>query len=225
MSPHKLRISSLNNKCLAVLLSILSLIPLVKALSFKYPNAFTLENKKIFVIHSLGIDICDSFYKTSINIVEFQEEISKSDLAKISISKYNSGEFLILIIDTIYIFDGYGQKILSYTLEESFNAEYYTLSAHKIIHETDNDYYNFLFGYIDQSYFKLNLYYNSLDTTSKTISTVSKIINYSNNMKNTGVSCEFTKYGSNEYILCIYETHRTVAIIGWDNDIFFSFFK
>ena len=225
MSPHKLRISSLNNKCLAVLLSILSLIPLVKALSFKYPNAFTLENKKIFVIHSLGIDICDSFYKTSINIVEFQEEISKSDLAKISISKYNSGEFLILIIDTIYIFDGYGQKILSYTFEESFNAEYYTLSAHKIIHETDNDYYNFLFGYIDQSYFKLNLYYNSLDISSKTVSTVSKIINYSNNMKNTGVSCEFTKYGSNEYILCIYETHRSVVIIGWDNDIFFSFFQ
>jgi hypothetical protein len=44
-------------------------------------------------------------------------------------------------------------------------------------------------------------------------------------MKNTGVSCEFTKYGSNEYILCIYETYRTVAIIGWDNDIFFSFFQ
>ena len=69
------------------------------------------------------------------------------------------------------------------------------------------------------------MYNSQISLNTKTISTVSSIINYSNNMKKTGVSCEFTKYSSYEYILCIYETHRSVAIIGWDNDIFFSFFK
>ena len=225
MASKKLQISTFKTNSLVVLLSILSLIQSIQALYFKYPTAFTLENKNIFVIHSLGIDICDSGYKTSTNIIEFQDELSESDLYKISINKFSSGEFIILIIDTIYIFDGYGQKILVYTLGDSFNAEYFTLSAHKIVHESDNNYYYFLFGYIDQSSHKLNLYYYSIDTNTKTISTVSSIINYSNNMKNTGVSCEFTKYSSYEYILCIYETHRSVAIIGWDNDIFFSFFK
>ena len=128
------------------------------------------------------------------------------------------------MIDTIYIFDGLGQKILSYTFEESFNTDYFSLTAHTIIHETDNDYYYFLFGYIDQSSLKLNLYYYSIDTSSKTISTINSI-NYDNHMTNTGVSCEFVQYGSDEYINCIYETYRNVLMFGWDNDIFFTFFK
>ena len=225
MASKELQISPFITNSLVVFLSILSLIPSYQALYFKYPTAFTLEDKKIFVIHSLGIDICDSLYKTSTNIIEFEEEISESDLYKISISKYSSGEFIIMIVDTIYIFDGYGQKILSYTFSVPFNTDCFTLSAHSIFHETNNDYYYFLFGYIDQSSFKLNLYYYSLDTSSKTLSTASPYINYSNNMRNTGVSCEFVQYGSDEYILCIYETYRSVAVIAWDNDIFFTFFK
>ena len=97
MAFRKLQISALKTNGLVVLLSILSLISSIQALSFKYPTAFTLEDKKIFVIHSLGIDICDSGYKTSTNIIEFQDEIIESELYKISISKYSSGEFIILI--------------------------------------------------------------------------------------------------------------------------------
>ena len=220
----KFQISTFNVNNVTIFLFIQLMLPLIKALYFKYPTAFTLEDKKIFVIHSLGIDICDSLYKTSTNIIEFQEEISESDLYKISISKFFSGEFIILIVDTIYIFDGLGQKILSYTFEESFNTDYFSLTAHTIIHETDNDYYYFLFGYIDQSSLKLNLFYYSIDTSSKTISTINSI-NYDNHMTNTGVSCEFVQYGSDEYINCIYETYRNVLMFGWDNDIFFTFFK
>ena len=218
----QISISNINN--INILLFIQLIIPLIQSLSFQYPTAFTLEDKKIFVIHSLGIDICDSQYKTSTNIISFQDEITESDLYKISISKYSSGEFIILIIDTIYIFDGYGQKLLSYTMDESFNAEYFILSAHKIDEHINKVEYYFLFGYIDQSSHILNLYYNRIDTNSITISNISSI-NYSNNMKNNGVSCEFVQYESDEYILCIYETYKSVAIIGWDEDIFFHFFK
>ena len=200
------------------------IIPLIQSLEFKYPTALTLKNNKIFVIHSLGIDICDSLYKTNTNIVEFEQEITKSDLSKISISKFSTGEFVALIIDVIYVFDGYGQKIISCKLEESFNAEYYTLSAHKIIEETDNNFYYFLLGYIDATDLKLNLYYYSLDTNSKSLQTVSKIINYANSMKNTGVSCEFIEYELYELIFCVYEVKKTYGVF-WDNDINFSFFK
>ena len=225
MTSKKLLLPLFNTRKFLFFSFILSIIPLTQALSFKYPTALTLKNNKIFVIHSLGIDICDSLYKTSINIVQFEEELIQSDLPKISISKYETGEFIVLIIDTIYIFDGYGQKISNAKLTESFNAEYYTLSAHKIIQKTENNFYYFLLGYIDKSSPKLNLYYYSLDTNSKSIQTVSQKINYENNMKNSGVSCQFSLYDSDKYIFCIYETHRSVVWLGWDNDIFITYFQ
>ena len=131
----------------------------------------------------------------------------------------------MLIIDTIYIFDGYGNEILNYTFNENFNAEYFTLSAHKIIQEYNIGYYYFLLGYIDKNELKLNLYYYSLDNSTKIINIISSIINYENSMKNTGISCEFVFYELNEYICCLYEVTKTVFLIGWDNDIIISFFQ
>ena len=64
---------------------ILLIIPLIQSLEFRFPTTLTLDNKKIFVIHSVGIDICDSSYTTSTKILEFEDELSKSDLNKIYI--------------------------------------------------------------------------------------------------------------------------------------------
>ena len=133
MAPNKIFVSYLYSNKLSFIIYILTIFSLSKAFSFKYPNAITLKNKKIFVIHSLGIDICDSLYKTNSKVLEFEEELTKSDLSKITISKYSSGEFIVLIINNIYIFDEYGEKILFDIVDESFNAEYFSLSAHKII--------------------------------------------------------------------------------------------
>ena len=176
-------ISYFNKNKLIIFILIQTIIPLIRSLSLKYPTALTLNNNNIFIIHSLGIDICDSLYRTNEKIIEFGEEISKTDLSKISISKYSSGEFILLIIDTIYIFDGFGQKILEYTFEQSFNGEYFTLSAHKIIQGIDTDEYYFLFGYTDQSSFELNLYYYRLETSSDQIEIISSIMNYDNDIK------------------------------------------
>ena len=202
------------------------IIPFTQAFSFKYPNAITLKNKKIFVIHSLGIDICDSLYKTNSKVLEFEEELTKSDLSKIIISKYSSGEFIVLIINKIYIFDEYGEKILFDNVDESFNAEYFTLSAHKITKSDDNNYfYYFLLGFINKDNLKLNFYYYCLDTNSESINIISLLNNYNDDFKNTGLSCKFIIYGEIEYILCIYEVKKSVLLVGWDNDIIFRFFE
>lgn len=88
---------------------IISYIPLIQSLSFKYPTAITLKDGKIFVIHSLGIDICDSNYQTSERKLTFANEINSDEsLSKISLSKYSSGEFLIFIINKFYLYDEYG---------------------------------------------------------------------------------------------------------------------
>ena len=82
-----LRLSNLlfKKNLLINLFFILLIIPLIQSLEFRFPTALTLDNKKIFVIHSLGIDICDSSYTTSTKILEFEDELSKSDLNKIYI--------------------------------------------------------------------------------------------------------------------------------------------
>ena len=50
-------ISLSNLKKILIYITIHSLIPLLQSLSLRYPTAFTLKDKNIFVIHSLGIDI------------------------------------------------------------------------------------------------------------------------------------------------------------------------
>ena len=130
----------------------LSFIPLTQSFYFKNPITFTLSNNNIFVIHSLGIDICNPQYTTNTPKLTFTNEIT--DISKISVSRYSDGKFILFIIDTFYIFDENGNKIISKTSEANYNGEYYTLSAHKI----DTKYY-FLFGYIEKRNKYLKLYY------------------------------------------------------------------
>ena len=219
MSSKRFQLLYFNKNIIINIIFIILIIPLIQSLEFIYPFALTLENKNIFVIHSLGIDICDSSYTTSTKIVEFEYELSKSDLNKISISKYSSGEIILLIINKIYVFDVNVQKIISCNLDENFNADYFTLVAHKIINENGINYFYFILGYINPSSLKLNLYYYKIDRISQSINCESSLINYDNSIRYTGLSCEFILYESDEYIFCIYETHRSVLLAGWDNDI------
>jgi len=181
----------------------LTFIPIIQALSFNYPTAFTLTNGKIFVIHSLGIDICEPQFDSSTRIITFDAELTENDLPKISISKFPTGEYLIFIINKIYVFDENGNKKIETTTLNSITGEYYTLKADIKVQNNDLDVYHFLFGYIEVSTLKCKLYYASIDTSSDSISTeVSKT--FSDNIKYTGLSCEFSKYNSKNYFVCIY---------------------
>ena len=71
MSFIKILFFALSQRYLILLIVYLTVISPSYSLFFKYPTAFTLNNGKIFVIHSKGIDICNSKYTTSQNILEF----------------------------------------------------------------------------------------------------------------------------------------------------------
>ena len=199
---------------------IISYIPLIQSLSFKYPTAITLKDGKIFVIHSLGIDICDSNYQTSERKLTFANEINSDEsLSKISLSKYSSGEFLIFIINKFYLYDEYGQKILEYEIQKSCNAEYFSLTVHKIIQNNGYKYYYFLFGFMDISsiiYFKLYLYYCSFDTFSNSFVTQSSL-SFTNGyfgdyiISWNGLSFEFVAYNSIDYVLIFIQSTNFVV--------------
>ena len=199
-----------NFKYFTIFVLILCFITQIQTLSFKYPTAFTLNDGKIFVIHSLGIDICNPQYTRSTRILTFSSEIEESNLSKISISKYSNGEFIIFIINKIYLFDENGNYKNSTNAFNSIYGEYYTLTAHKITKSNDVDYYYFLFGYIDisdETNFICRLYYYYISNLSDVISTVASR-SFKDSIIYNGLSCEFLLYNNKEYILCVYERQK-----------------
>jgi hypothetical protein len=186
---------------------ILSFIQIIHSSTLKYPTAFTLNNQKIFVIHSLGIDICDNTYSNNERKLNFEPEMTESQLSKISISKYPSGEFILFIINTLYIFNEEG-SIISQKSLYSINGEYYTLSANYI----DSGKYFFLFGYIDKDSNKLYLYYCTLDS-SDTLETIASLQGYSDYIVFSGLSCELISDSSEFFIMCIYQNYYSYYYI------------
>ena len=195
---------SFNLKYLMLFILLLSFFTKIETLSFTYPKAFSLTDGRIFVIHRLGIDICDSQYTTSERILSFSNPLTEANLSKISISKFSNGEFIIFIINKFYIFDANGNKKLETTTMSYSYSEYFTLSAHKITtSDTINTYY-FLFGYIDNYNLYCNLFYYSIKSNSNSITTLDSG-SFSDDIRFTGFRCEFSYYDAKDYFTCIYE--------------------
>ena len=100
-------------------------------LAFKYPVVGTLNNKNIFVIHQLGVTICNHDFTESISrVVTFSEteKITTDEALSKVIAVITEFYIICLINDIIYIFDEEG-----YLLKKSddkitlLNVEYYTL--------------------------------------------------------------------------------------------------
>ena len=203
---------SLNNQNFILFFIILSNISNLQALSFKYPIAFNLENENILVIHSLGIDICDFNCTSSQRKVTFGGELSESDISKIAISRYSTGVFLIFNIDIVYIFDKDGNYIIEAIDLYNFDAEYYAIAAHKIVKDDfgDDNYY-YLLGYINitSTGYNLILNYNYNDGFMPIVNNrYSKSFTDTDNIVSQGLSCQFMKNASVDYIICIYQISR-----------------
>jgi hypothetical protein len=102
-------------------------------LYFKYPYAFTIKDRNIFVIHQDGITICDPTLKRIIRnetVFASSEKISSdSSLSKVT-TLYENGYIICLINDYIYIFDEEGNlklKSSNSIHSGSISDEYYTL--------------------------------------------------------------------------------------------------
>ena len=203
MVSKKLFLPVFSIKKVLFFLFILSIIPFIQTLSFKYPTALTLNDGKIFVIHSLGIDICNAEYTTSSRQLTFSTELDETTLSKISISKYSNGEFIIFIIDRFYLFDAYGNQKIEVSTPNQLYGEYYFLTRHK---KVGNSYY-FLFGYIRPYYYTCHIYYCCINANTGSLSVLDSK-SFANDIKFVGLSCEFSFYSSKEYFICVYESSK-----------------
>ena len=177
-------------------------------LAFKYPHAFKLNNRNIFVIHELGITICDETFTESIDrVVTFSEsEQINSDSALSKVTSVNADYYIICLInDKIYIFNEEGYFLRkSSNLITSLSVEYYTLEYIAI----QSDYLYFIIGFISDA--KLYLYSYKYQISDKTIYRFGALENTNYyNIKNNGLSCHFMKYLTSSYeytnlITCLY---------------------
>ena len=125
-------------------------------LSFIYPNAFTLQNGNIFIIHKKAVDIYDSLLTTkNKTIMEFKNDNNIQakyyDIYKRTIiAKYNdcNFEYLTSIINgKIYIFNANGEILYNSDDKLSFHdEEYYALVPIKILNRN----YYYMIGYINE---------------------------------------------------------------------------
>ena len=135
------------------------------------------ESLLTFIIYKYGVVICDknitNVIKYSYNFTESEEISTEAKLSKVSISKFDDGYIVSIIIDKLYIFDCNGNLRQRYNTIDDKDVPYYTLTAHK----TDsNSYHYYLFGFVYQN--RLNLYYYKYDPTQTKNTITASIENY-----------------------------------------------
>ena len=162
-------------------------------LAFKYPYAFKLNNKNIFVIHSLGITICDETFTVSIKRVLTFSDSEKiiTDTALSKITSVQEDEYIICLInDIIYIFDVDGNLLKkSDELITNLSVEYYSLTY---LVEYEN-YVYFSIGFISNQ--GLYLYGYKYQIEERIIYSLPKLENINSyTIKNNGLSCHFVDY-------------------------------
>ena len=134
--------------------------------SFKYPYAFKLNNKNIFLIHQQGIDIFNkNFSKKISNVLTFPEtEQITSDASLSKVTSVIADDYIICLInDEIYIFDQKG-KFLKKSDEKitTLNVEYYSLIYLYIKSNSNMLYFTIAFISSEKLYL-YSYYYNILD--------------------------------------------------------------
>ena len=189
---------------------------------YNYPTAIVLNNQNVFIIHQTGIIIYDpSLFIKVKNVYNFNDNetiTNENEYSKVSISKFDDGYIVSVIIDKIYIFDNEGNlknKYDFFTFEEDL---YFTLAVHKV----DNmNYHYYLIGYIYDH--KLNLYYYKYDSSKNENILIKSLENfkdiYSHNyygILNKGITCQFIIVNSTDIISCYYyvyiESHHQMTI-------------
>ena len=181
-------------------------------LYFKYPYAFTIKDRNIFVIHEEGVSICDPTFKRIIRYeITFEEEekINSDDsLSKVT-SVYENGYIICLINDYIYIFDEGGNfkyKSPSSIHSGSIYGEYYTLV--NIGLSNNCIYYIVGFVYNQKLYFygyKYDISYNTNNNYANLNAYNHRYNSSSYYIRNKGLSCQYvTQTTLGQCLLCVY---------------------
>ena len=178
--------------------------------SFKYPYAFKLSNNKIFVIHQLGISICDETF-TSASLVETFSEADKiksnAALSKVTSIFCESYYIICLINDKIYIFKPNGalEKKTTSTIT-SLSVEYYTL---EYLNYVGSCLY-FVIGFISDQ--ELYLFYYKYQDSDGKLSIINRLQGFNTySIINNGLSCHYMQI-SKYFIACLYSGNGRIAI-------------
>ena len=171
-------------------------------LAFKFPHAFKLNNKNIFVIHQLGATVCDETFTESIDrVLTFSEsEKITTDQALSKVTSVIADDYVICLInDRIYIFneEGYFLKKDSQLITE-LNVEYYSLINYGKI----GDYLYFVIGFAYDR--ELYLYSYKYQITNKSLNRYYPLEKENSKyLDNNAFTCHYMKYSS-YLIACLY---------------------
>ena len=220
---------NLKNVLLFIILCDL-MIHINTSISFMYPFSISLSNGNIFIIHKLGISVCDPLLSKIIkNITIFTEEeqLKEETLSRVT-SIYENGFIFNIINDKIYIVNE--SEILLYesntTILNGENPGYYSLVPIKKV----NEYYYYIisFAYNNLLFF---LYYKFNILSNKNIFIYSKknyqfkydfeIANDDYNIENNALSCQFVNHIINgESLSCFFTINKDMQLF-----MVISFFK
>ena len=184
-------------------------------LAFKFPHAFKLNNKNIFVIHQLGATVCDETFTESIDrVLTFSEsEKITTDQALSKVTSVLADDYVICLLnDRIYIFneEGYFLKKDNQLITE-LNVEYYSLINYGKI----GDYLYFVIGFAYDR--ELYLYSYKYQITNKSLNKYYSLEKKNSNyLDNNAFTCHYMKYSSSYLIACLYYRES--------NGIVFNFF-
>ena len=179
-------------------------------ISFEYPHSFYLPNRNIFVIHKLGITICNLNLTEIIkNVIVFEndEKITEESLSKVT-SIIENGYIFNIINDKIYIFDDVGNLLFKSNnkiLETGENPAYYTLAPVKI----SNGYYYYVIGFINNNITLLYYKYNIANKQNNLIISMKNFQKsyFTNNrvyIESKSLACNYMKNETLESLLCFY---------------------
>ena len=192
-------------------------------LAFKFPYAFKLSNKNIFVIHQLGVSICNQHFTESISrVVTFSEtEKITTDKALSKVTSVIADNYIICLInDMIYIFDEEG-----YLLKKSndkitnLDVEYYTLVY--VGKDSSNNLY-FVVGFINNREVYLYSYiYQPAENSIQTQTQLEGANHYSSDyIIYNGLSCNLMHYYTSDsnyqkVITCLYYLNENGIAINY----------
>ena len=197
---------------------LLNLFTIINSLlNLKYPTAIKLNNGKLLVISQNSIVITDSLYSEVLTYSYYftsEEKIYDiNDLSKVSISQFNDGYIIAVVINKTYVFNSEGVYQNKYTLNETEveNIEelddiYYNLEPK----EQRNNCYYYLIGTIYHN--TLFLSYYKYDSIHKVFTReANDFFNYQHfdtdyAILNDGLSCNFMYYNETDILLCMYHT-------------------
>ena len=197
----------------------ITFISKISPLYFAYPNAITLKNGNIFIVHQDGITICDDNLKEiikNVTIFSSQKLNNEEDLCKVSIDQFDDGYIFCFVFNKIYIIDNDGELEFNETLISN-NDIYSTLALEKV----DNKTYYYLIGYISQS--AMNLFYYIYDSSSRANQIYMQLLNFkreSYTIKNEGLTCQFLFMSNQNIVVCFYYTN----LAGTNNYLGISYF-